>query len=168
MHEKVIKIQMDNETIEYKVKENQTLILEVKNENNDLKVTKNEYIDSTSNHYDNNHFKDTNTDIYKRDYDFKEHKSSIFDVLNNSLDKESNGVSNDDNFEKEEQIKSIDDKYINTDNEETVEVFEQEEQDALSENVDETQEDDELSDYNKLLSEVIKNLNGKDKQESNS
>ena len=76
---KTIKIQLDDEVIEYKIEENQTLFLEVQNNNNELVISKNEKVDQLP-------FNSSNDDLYEQDYIPSNHKSSIYDVLNGSKD----------------------------------------------------------------------------------
>lgn len=78
MTAKTIKIQLEDEIIEYNIEENQSIVLDVQNINDELKISKRNNSEITKE-------KQTEEGLFDSDYVVKHHETSIYDVLNNNL-----------------------------------------------------------------------------------
>lgn len=99
MSEKKVKIILDDEVIEYTLEENKSLLLEVQNVSNQLRVNKKEKLDRLSNNFEQIQFNQPSHDSENVTYKPKQRGSSIYEVLNNKNDIENaiNDVSQNDN-----------------------------------------------------------------------
>lgn len=152
---KTIKIQLDDKVIEYKIEENQTLFLEVQNNNNELVISKNEKVDQLP-------FNSSNDDLYEQDYIPSNHKSSIYDVLNGSKD----------NDVEVKQTEEISLKTEEPENNKTTNSADSEETNdsSLIESVkayQDEQDDDKEASYTDLINDMIEKLKNDESKKTN-
>lgn len=152
---KTIKIQLDDEVIEYKIEENQTLFLEVQNNNNELVISKNEKVDQLP-------FNSSNDDLYEQDYIPSNHKSSIYDVLNGSKDNDVEVKQTEEITLKTEEPEN--NKTINSDDSEETN------DSSLIESVkayQDEQDDDKEASYTDLINDMIEKLKNDESKKTN-
>lgn len=157
MNEKTLKIQLEDELVEYKIEENQTLMIEIKNENNELKITNSENVKRLSNNFGQSYLNNSNYDLYEQDYIPDYHKTSIYDVLNKNVEEEE---------EKEDlELENV----VEDNNSDSTEVKEDEEI-ALN-NSDESQienkENDEAPSYDNMISNILERFKNEDAKQTN-
>lgn len=92
MSEKKVKIILDDEVIEYTLEENKSLLLEVQNVSNQLRVHKKEKLDRLSNNFEQIQFNQPNNDSENKTFKPKQRGSSIYEVLNSKNDNESSTI----------------------------------------------------------------------------
>lgn len=92
MSEKKVKIILDDEVIEYTLEENKSLLLEVQNVSNQLRVHKKEKLDRLSNNFEQIQFNQPNNDSDNIRFKPQQRGSSIYEVLNSKSDNESSTI----------------------------------------------------------------------------
>lgn len=153
---KIIKIQLDDEVIEYKIEENQTLFLEVQNNNNELMISKNEKVNQL-------HFNNSDDDLYEQDYIPSNHESSIYDVLNGSKD-------NDVEVKRTEKITSKTEELKNNEIINSTDSEEEANEGSLIKSVkayQDEQEDDKEVSYTDLINDMIEKLKSDESKKTN-
>lgn len=142
MSEKTVKLQIEDEIIEFNIEENQELELNIQNINNELKISK-----SDSTYLDKPKY-----DLYDQEYIENNHETSIYDVLNNNIDAET----------KEDEIDSKD----GNNNEDDSNV----ENDLITESYKENQsigDANNLSTYQNMISDALERFNNNEQKENN-
>lgn len=142
MSEKTVKLQIEDEIIEFNIEENQELELNIQNINNELKISK-----SDSTYLDKPKY-----DLYDQDYIENNHETSIYDVLNNNIDAET----------KEDEIDSKD----GNNNEDDSNV----ENGLITEAYKENQsfgDANNLSTYQNMISDALERFNNNEQKENN-
>lgn len=144
MSEKTIKLQLEDEIIEFKIEENQSLELNIQNVDNELNINKSE----------RTYLNQTNYDLYDQDYIASHHETSIYDVLNKNIDEEP----------------KLDLEVTDFDNEETKEVENNTESDEWMTSLKENQSDRDvkkLSAYQNMISDALERFNHEEQKENN-
>lgn len=76
MSEKTVKLQIENETIEFKIEDNQELELNIQNVKNELRISKS----------DSTYLNQPKYDLYDQNYIENHHETSIYEVLKSNID----------------------------------------------------------------------------------
>lgn len=158
MNEKTLKIQLEDELIEYKIEENQSLVIEIKNENNELKITSSENVKRLSNNFGQSYLNSTNYGLYEEDYIPDYHKTSIYDVLNKNVEEERNDL----------ELESV----VDENNADSTEVKEDEESKEIElKGTDEShrdeRENDEAPSYDNMISNILERFKNEDAKQTN-
>lgn len=82
MAEKTIKIVLEDEVVEYTLEENKSLVIEIQNIADQLKINKKEKLDRLSNNFEKIQFKKPSNVLGDSSYSPKPHESSIYEILN--------------------------------------------------------------------------------------
>ena len=142
MSEKTVKLQIENETIEFKIEDNQELELNIQNVKNELRISKS----------DSTYLNQPKYDLYDQNYIETHHETSIYDVLNNNIDVES----------KEDEIGSEDGNNIEDDS--------NVENGLLTDTNKENQtfgDANNLSTYQNMISDALERFNNNEQKENN-
>lgn len=162
MSEKSIKITLDDEVVEYTLEENKSLIIEVQNIANQLKINKKEKLDRLSNNFEQIQFEKPETEINEFEYKPRNHKSSIHEVLSNktngNYEKGTDNISvQAENSEDKEPTKN-DNNIEKSENHTTL----SEELKAAQSKIDDEKQD--VDSYKNLVSELYKELQNDEKE----
>jgi len=160
MSEKTVKIQLEDEVIEFKIEENQSLVFEIQNVNNELKINKRENVQASENNEDHSNINKSDYDLYDQDYIAKHHETSIYDVLNTNIVEESNV----------DEGNAIESENIITDDNKLKEVENNSENDSLVESVKAHQRDKDNNDsasYENMISNVLERFKRDEQKETN-
>lgn len=158
MNEKTLKIQLEDELIEYKIEENQSLVIEIKNENNELQITSSENVKRLSNNFGQSYLNSTNYGLYEEDYIPDYHKTSIYDVLNKNVEEEQNDLELE-NVVEENNADSTEIK----DDEKSKEIELKETDES---HIDEI-ENDEAPSYDNMISNILERFKNEDAKQTN-
>lgn len=158
MNEKTLKIQLEDELIEYKIEDDQSLIIEIKNENNELKITSSENVKRLSNNFGQSYLNSTNYGLYEEDYIPDYHKTSIYDVLNKNVEEERNDL----------ELESV----VDENNADSTEVKEDEESKEIElkekdESHRDERENDEAPSYDNMISNILERFKNEDAKQTN-
>ncbi len=158
MNEKTLKIQLEDELIEYKIEENQSLVIEIKNENNELQITSSENLKRLSNNFGQSYLNSTNYGLYEEDYIPDYHKTSIYDVLNENVEEEQNDL----------ESESV----VDENNADSTEIKEDEESKEIElKGTDEShrdeRENDEAPSYDNMISNILERFKNEDAKQTN-
>ncbi|OEK60574.1 hypothetical protein [Staphylococcus equorum] len=158
MNEKTLKIQLEDELIEYKIEDDQSLIIEIKNENNELKITSSENVKRLSNNFGQSYLNSSNYGLYEEDYVPDYHKTSIYDVLNKNVEEERNDL----------ELESV----VDENNADSTEVKEDEESKEIElkekdESHRDERENDEAPSYDNMISNILERFKNEDAKQTN-
>ncbi|MDW3953424.1 hypothetical protein QI339_12435 [Staphylococcus saprophyticus] len=158
MNEKTLKIQLEDELIEYKIEENQSLVIEIKNENNELQINSSENVKRLSNNFGQSYLNSTNYGLYEEDYIPDYHKTSIYDVLNKNVEEEQNDL----------ESESV----VDENNADSTEIKEDEESKEIElKGTDEShrdeRENDEAPSYDNMISNILERFKNEDAKQTN-
>lgn len=158
MNEKTLKIQLEDELIEYKIEDDQSLIIEIKNENNELNITSSENVKRLSNNFGQSYLNSSNYGLYEEDYVPDYHKTSIYDVLNKNVEEERNDL----------ELESV----VDENNADSTEVKEDEESKEIElkekdESHRDERENDEAPSYDNMISNILERFKNEDAKQTN-
>lgn len=158
MNEKTLKIQLEDELIEYKIEDDQSLIIEIKNENNELKITSSENVKRLSNNFGQSYLNSSNYGLYEEDYVPDYHKTSIYDVLNKNVEEERNDL----------ELESV----VDENNADSTEIKEDEESKEIElKEKDESHRDErengEAPSYDNMISNILERFKNEDAKQTN-
>lgn len=160
MAEKTVRIQLEDEIIEFKIEENQSLVFDIQNVNNELKINKRENIQASENNEDHSDINESGYDLYDQDYIAKHHETSIYDVLNTNIVEESNA----------DEGNTIESETITTDDNKSKEVENNTETNSLVESVKAHQRDKDNNNstsYENMISNVLERFKRDEQKETN-
>lgn len=154
MSEKLIKILFDNEEVEYKIEDETCLVLEIQNQSNQLSIKSKEKLNRLSNNFEKIQFKQPRANMSDFEYQPKAHESSIYEVLKSKITH--NTVSE----KRETDLRDNQTFYHNE--------AEKSSQNKSSENkADSALESNEPNNYQRMVSELYKELTGNDSEDEN-